>query len=131
MLCFFYIFLKFAHNISMIYVFSAISGMINGLFASGAGQILVFYLVFIQKAETHKARATSLFCTAIATIVSIIRYLNVIKADYKILLIAAFSGIIMGFLGSKLMNKIESNKLNLLSGAVITFFAIYNLISSR
>jgi len=114
----------------MIYLVSLISGIINGLFASGAGQILVFYLVFIQKIETHKGRATCLFCTSIATIVSITNYLNVINAEYSILVVVAIVGIITGYLGSKIMNKIEANKLNLLSGAIITFFAVYNLIVS-
>lgn len=114
----------------MIYLVSLISGIINGLFASGAGQILVFYLVFIQKIETHKGRATCLLCTSIATIVSIANYINVINVDCIILIAVAIVGIITGYLGSKIMNKIEANKLNLLSGAIITFFAVYNLIVS-
>ena len=115
----------------MIYVISLVSGIINGLFAGGAGQILVFYLVFIKKIETHKGRATSLFCTSIATLMSIVRYIGVIDIEIMNLIVVAIVGIIMGFLGSKVMNKIESNKLNLLSGAIITFFAVYNLIVSR
>lgn len=115
----------------MIYVFSLISGFINGLFASGAGQILVFFLIFMQKQETHKARATSLLCTSIATIISITRYASVVNIKISILIIVALCGIVFGNIGAKIMNKIEANKLNLLSGIVITFFSIYNLINIR
>ena len=112
----------------MLYVVGLISGIINGLFASGAGQILVFYLVFVQKMETHTGRATSLFCTSVATVVSIINYWKIVAVDYSTLITVAVVGIAMGCLGAKFMNKIEANKLNILSGVIITFFAVYSLI---
>ncbi|MBR5227697.1 MAG: sulfite exporter TauE/SafE family protein [Clostridia bacterium] len=103
------------------------SGIINGLFASGAGQILVFFLIYIIKIETHKARATSLICTTIATVVSIIGYSRFIDFEFKrsvTLLVIGFFG---GIIGSKIMVKIESNKLNLMSGAIIAFFSLYSI----
>lgn len=115
----------------MIYIISFASGVINGIFASGAGQILVFYLVFVKKLDTHIGRATSLVCTSAATVVSILRYLNFIDVNFKELIIVIICGIVFGSLGAKLMNKIESNKLNLLSGVIITFFALYSLVFNR
>ena len=59
-----------ANNIIMIYFIGLISGFINGLFASGAGQILVFYLVFIKKMDTYKTRAVSIALLSLASIIS-------------------------------------------------------------
>lgn len=113
----------------MIYISGLITGIINGLFASGAGQILVFFLIYILKLETHKARATSLVCTTLATFVSIIGYTRYINFELNKVLILLFIGSLGGIIGAKLMNKIESNKLNLISGLLITFFSLYNIFA--
>ena len=82
------------------------------------------------KFETHKARATSLMCVSLATIVTFIRYIKIIKIDYINIIIIVVFGIVFGFLGTKTMNKIESNKLNLISGVIVTFFSIYSFVWS-
>ena len=112
----------------MIYFVGIISGLINGIFASGAGQILVLYLIFIKKLDTYKARATSVLCISIVTIFSIYRYIKL--ADFKIfeIIIVAAIGIIFGRFGTRLMTKIKPDILNLISGIIITFFSAYNLI---
>lgn len=112
----------------MIYVGSLLSGVINGLFASGAGQIIVFLFIYFLKIETHTARATSVFLMGLVTIVTLVRYLNFIKLKIIHVIIVIITGLIFGILGSKLMKKIQSDWLNLISGIVIAGFAIYNLI---
>lgn len=107
---------------------SFFAGIINGLFASGAGQIVVFILVFILKIETHKARATSIFLISIVTIITILRYVLSIKLKIYHVIVVVISGLLFGMVGSKIMKKIPSNYLNLISGIVVTGFAIYSLI---
>ena len=122
------IFIFFIHNnIIMMYFVSCISGTINGLFAAAAGQIMIFYLVFVLKIESHKARATSIFCISIITIVSLIGYLKIVDFKIKHVLVVALCGIVFGFLGSRFMNKIKSNYLNLISGLLVFGMGIYNL----
>lgn len=112
----------------MIYVVSTLAGIINGLFASGAGQMIVFLLIYILRIETHKARATSVFLIGITTIITFIRYIAFVKLDLVKIITVAIVGISCGWIGSKLMKKIEANYLNLISGILVTVFAICRLI---
>lgn len=112
----------------MIYVGSLLSGVINGLFASGAGQIIVFLFIYFLKIETHTARATSVFLMGLVTIVTFIRYLGFVELDITHVIIVIISGIVFGVVGSKFMKKMQPDYLNLISGIVIAGFAIYNLI---
>lgn len=112
----------------MIYVGSLLSGVINGLFASGAGQIIVFLFIYFLKIETHTARATSVFLMGIVTIVTIIRYLMFITINIKEAIIVAVCGLLFGIIGSKIMKRLQPDYLNLISGMVIAGFAIYNLM---
>ena len=123
------IFAFFAHykNI-MIYIFSLISGIINGVFASGAGQILIVYLIFILKEKTHLSRTTSIIGIGTVTIFTMFRYIKLITINWQNIVITIISGIIFGAIGSKLMQKIPSKILNISSGIIIVIFSIYNLV---
>lgn len=122
----------FIHNIIvMIYFVSILCGIANGFFAAAAGQLMIFYLVYILKNEAHKARATSIFCISLITIVSLIGYLKLTK--FKIFQVATvmICGLIFGVLGSTFMKKIKSNWLNLISGLLVFGLGIYKLFFSR
>ena len=97
----------------MIYVIGFLIGTLNGLFASGAGQFLVFYLIFILKKETHIARALSVSILSISSIFAVFGYSNFV---------------ISGIIGAKLMKKIPANILNLISGILIVGLTIYKMI---
>ena len=112
----------------MIYVGSLLSGIINGLFASGAGQIIVFLFIYFLKIETHTARATSVFLMGIVTVITVIRYLNFIELELIHIIIVILSGLIFGIVGSKIMKKLQPDYLNLISGIIIAGFAMYNII---
>ena len=114
----------------MIYVGSLLAGFINGLFASGAGQIIVFLFIYLLKLETHEARATSIFLIGIVTIITFIRYLGFVELEMKHIAIVIIIGAIFGSMGSKLMKKIPADYLNLISGMIISGFAIYNLVKN-
>lgn len=113
----------------MVYIFSFVSGVINGLFASGAGQILVFFLIYIAKIDTHKARATSMLCMSLTAILSFIRYIKMVEVKILNIVIVAICGLVLGALGAKIMNKIESNALNILSGLIIFGLSLYNIFA--
>lgn len=112
----------------MIYFGSFFSGLINGLFASGAGQIFVFVLVFVLKFDTHKARATSVCAIGIVTIFTVIRYLKSVQLNLTKIVIVAIVGLFFGMCGSKIMKKIPAGYLNLISGILVAGFSIYSLI---
>lgn len=114
----------------MIYLVGLICGLLNGLFASGAGQILVLYLVFLRKLDTYKSRATSVLCLGCVTLFSLISYIKIVNFKFEQILIALVSGMIFGPFGAKLMRKINPNLLNLISGLLIIAFSLYNLIKN-
>lgn len=111
----------------MIYLVSILCGIANGLFAAAAGQIMIFYLVFILKKEAHKARATSIFCISLVTIISLIGYLKLAKFRFYQVITVVVCGIVFGILGSTVMKKIKSNWLNLISGLLVFGLGVYKL----
>ena len=111
----------------MIYLVSILCGVANGLFAAAAGQIMIFYLIFILKMESHKARATSVFCISIITIVSLIGYIKFVKFKFYQVITVVLCGFVFGIIGSKIMNKMKSDYLNLISGLLIFGLGVYKL----
>lgn len=111
----------------MIYFVSILCGIINGMFAAAAGQIMIFYLVFLKKNEAHRSRATSIFCISLITIISLIGYIKIAEFKLYEVVTVIICGLVFGFFGSKLMNKINSNYLNLISGVIIFGLSMYKL----
>ena len=74
-LIFYIIFFYFyTNNIFMSYLIFILIGAINGLFSSGAGQLLIFYLVYILKRDTKLSREYSLTIMPIISIPTFIIY---------------------------------------------------------
>ena len=115
----------------MIYFIGILVGLLNGLFASGAGQILVFYLIFILKKETHMSRALSVSLLSISSIFAIFGYSKLVDLKIDIIIKLIFIAIISGLIGTKLMKKIPADILNLISGVLIVSLTIYKMISRR
>ena len=112
----------------MIYFGSFFAGIINGLFASGAGQILVFMLIFILKQDTYKTRKLSVFVIGITSILTLIRYAKNVKVSVYKIIIVVITGMIFGTAGTKLIKKIKPNILNAFSGILIVALSIYKLL---
>ncbi len=112
----------------MIYVIGFLIGTLNGLFASGAGQFLVFYLIFILKKETHIARALSVSILSISSIFAVFGYSNFVQFNMMKVITVVIVAIISGIIGAKLMKKIPANILNLISGILIVGLTIYKMI---
>ena len=111
----------------IIYIVAILVGILNGLFASGAGQVLVFYLIFIKKMDTHLTRALSVSILSISSIFAIFGYKSMIKFDITKIILLIIIAVISGAIGSKLMKKIPSNILNLVSGLLISGLTIYKM----
>lgn len=101
------------------------------MFAAGAGQILVFYLIFIKNIETHDARCLSVSILSISSIFAIIGYSHFASYDLKKVIIVVFISCISGIIGTKLMKKIPANILNLIAGVLITSLTIYKFFYLR
>ncbi len=112
----------------MIYFGSFFAGIINGLFASGAGQILVFLLIFILKQDTYKSRKLSVFVIGITSILTLLRYIKAVDVNVKEVVIVIITGAIFGTVGTKIMKKITPNILNIFSGILIVGLSIYKLL---
>lgn len=89
---------------------------------------MIFYLVFIQKQDAHKSRATSIFCMSIVTIISLVGYIKIAEFELYQILTVSICGALFGFVGSRLMNKMNSNYLNLISGILVFGLGIYKLL---
>lgn len=126
-MCFFYILKKSTNNINMEIIVLIIVGALNGLFSAGAGQIFIFYLVYILKQDTKKSRDFSLSIIPIISIPTFIYYLT--KSNVSIIncLIFIVISLFFGYLGNVTMKKINGNILNLISGLFLTILSCYSL----
>lgn len=111
----------------MIYLIGILCGLLNGLFASGAGQVLVVYLIFCMKKETHLVRAVSVAVLATSSIFAIIGYSSFVDFDIKKVIVLSVIAAISGFVGAKLMKKIPANILNITSGVLIILLTGYKM----
>ncbi|MEG0872388.1 MAG: sulfite exporter TauE/SafE family protein [Clostridia bacterium] len=112
----------------MIYLIGIFVGILNGLFASGAGQVLVIYLIFFLKMQTHRTRALSVALLSVSSAFALIGYSHFVKFDFLKMVLLIIISAISGFIGAKLMKKIPSNILNLISGVLIVCLTGYKLL---
>ena len=104
-----------------------IVGILNGLFSSGAGQILIFYLIYILKQDTKKSREISLSVMPIISIPTFIYFFS--KSDINLItcLIFVVISLIFVYLGNVVMKKMNNNILNLISGLFLFILSFYSL----
>ena len=116
------------NNKYMIYFICFLVGVLNAVFASGSGQILVLYLITFLKIETHKARVTSVAVLSISSILALTGYKNIAHFEiYKIVLLIIIS-VFTGSIGTKLMKKIPAQILNLLSVVLLVGLTLFKLL---
>ncbi|NMA86650.1 MAG: sulfite exporter TauE/SafE family protein [Tissierellia bacterium] len=105
-----------------------ITGIINGLFGSGGGTIIVPALVFLVKMEDYKAHATAISIILPLSVISTIIYLKSNIVKFNIGYIIAIGGIIGSFIGAKLLKKIPNLILRKTFGIIIIITAIRMII---
>ncbi|HLR21048.1 MAG TPA: sulfite exporter TauE/SafE family protein [Tissierellaceae bacterium] len=100
------------------------TGLINGIFGSGGGTIIVPSLVFLIGLEDHKSHATAISIILPISIISTIVYLIHNSIPIKASLLVMSGGLLGSFLGAKLLPKIPVNLLRKVFGSVIIYTAI-------
>ncbi len=104
------------------------AGIINGLFTSGGGLILVPAFIYVLKMEPKKARATSIFCILPMVIVTALFYGKRNFINWKIGIFCAIGGIVGGLVGSKLLNKLSDKYLKIIFAMFLIYASINMLI---
>lgn len=104
------------------------AGLINGLFGSGGGTIVVPALVFLLNVDDHKAHATAISIILPLSIISVLIYYKHNIIQLNIAFIVAIGGMLGSFIGAKLLNKVPVNILRKIFGSIIIFAAIRMLI---
>ncbi len=107
-----------------IVIIGIVTGLINGLFGSGGGTIIVPALIFLLSIEEHKSHATAIMIILPLTIISAYIYFknNIIELNSSI--IVMFGGVLGGFIGAKLLNKLSSNSLRKMFGIFMIVAAL-------
>lgn len=97
------------------------AGIISGLFSTGGGMILVPAFIYFLKLNEKEARATSIMCVLAIVITTSIFYAKNNYINVALALECAIGGIVGGFIGSKLLNKLNEKFLKIL----FIFFIVY------
>lgn len=87
-------------------IIGTLAGIINGLFSTGGGIILVPAFIHLLKLDDTKARGTSVFCILPMAITSSFFYYKGNYIDWKIAVLCAIGGTIGGYIRSKIVKKI-------------------------
>lgn len=111
-------------NKSKLIAIGLITGLINGIFGSGGGTIVVPALVFILGVDDHKAHATAISIILPLSIISTIIYFTNDSIPFKVVVPVTIGGIIGSYIGAKTLNKIPVHILRKIFGSVIIYSAI-------
>jgi len=104
----------------LLIILGIIAGIINGMFSTGAGMILVPSYIYLLKKDEYTSRCTSIFVILIFCVINIIIYSKSIMFRFLYLPII-LSSIIGTVIGMKLVYKINKDILSVI-------FAIFTII---
>lgn len=102
----------------------AITGFVNGLFGSGGGTIVVPCMERFLNVEEHKAHATAIAIILPLSLLSIAFYVWKTDVLWSVALYASLGGVIGGFIGAKLLNKLSGVWLHRIFGVFMIVAAI-------
>ncbi|MBQ8299653.1 MAG: sulfite exporter TauE/SafE family protein [Clostridia bacterium] len=109
---------------TMVYVIGLIGGFVSGFFGAGGGLILLPAMVNILKVDEYKARGTTLASIFVATLIASIFYAQNNYFDMSLSLKLAIGGIVGGFLGAKITNKIPKDILAIAFNIFLLYVSI-------
>lgn len=89
-------------------VIGIMAGFISGFFSTGGGMLLVPTFLYLLKMEDKRARATASLCILPMVVTSGIFYYQNNYMDWKIGLLCAAGGILGGYIGAKLLKKLDA-----------------------
>ena len=104
-----------------------LSGILNGLFGSGAGTVVVFAMERFLKTDPKKTHSSAVLIILMMSLVSAFFYVTRGYFEFKLWLYVSIGGICGGFLGAKLLSKISKKWLKIIFGVVI-LAAAYKMI---
>lgn len=105
-------------------IIGAFTGLINGIFGSGGGIIIVLSLVFLIRIEDHKAHATAISIILPISIISTIVYFINNSVPIKSSIFVILGGVLGSYIGAKFLGKIPVNILRKLFGTIIIYVSI-------
>lgn len=105
-----------------------ITGLINGLIGIGGGTILIPSMVFFLGEEQHVAHGTSLAIILPTAMVSTFIYQANNHLDWALAFKIATSGMLGGYLGARLMEKIPALRLKQLFGIFMAVAGVRMLL---
>lgn len=100
------------------------SGFVNGLFGSGGGILLVPILNNIVKSEERKSHATALAVIFFLTTTSSIFYVSSGIYDFGLTIKVAIGSIIGGYIGAKILCKVNGKFLRISFGSIMIIAAL-------
>ena len=113
---------------ALVALIGLIAGILNGLFGSGGGTILVPALTDIIDLSQDKAQATAISVILPLTIVSSFIYAKSGFADWRLIGLTSVGGIIGGIIGAKFLNKCPTKLLRIIFGFFMIIASIRLLI---
>ena len=104
------------------------AGIISGLFSTGGGMILVPAFIHFFKLNEKEARSTSIMCVLAMVITTSFFYAKNNYINFALAIECAIGGIVGGFIGSKLLNKLNEKFLKILFIVFIVYVGIKFII---
>lgn len=105
-----------------------ITGFTNGLFGSGGGTIVVPCMEKFLNINAHKSHATAIAIILPLSILSAVIYLFKADIPWANAAVVSIGGVIGGFIGAKLLNKISGRWLHILFGTAMLLAAVRMLL---
>ncbi len=105
-------------------VIGLLVGVLNGVFGAGGGSLLVPLAERFLGLEPKTAHATTIPIILVMSSISAYFYIRRGFFDFNIWLFVSLGGLLGGFVGAKLLNKIPKRWLRAGFGGVICFTAI-------
>jgi len=109
-------------------VIGIITGLANGLFGSGGGTIVVPAMERFLKVEPHKAHATAIAIILPLSFLSMFIYLKNGNIDWFNVILISIGGMLGGFVGAKLLNRISDKWLHKIFGLFMVIAAVKMII---
>jgi len=111
-------------SIAKIALIGFIAGLVNGIFGSGGGTILVPCLVFLMDIEDHKAHATAISIILPLSLISSFIYFKYNVVDLPLTLKVAIGSVLGALAGSSMLNRISVNVLRKIFGIFMIVAAL-------
>ena len=105
-----------------------ITGLVNGIFGSGGGTILVLCLVFLMGIEDHKAHATAISIILPLSLISSFVYFRYEAVDLSLTLKVALGSVAGALVGSSILNRFPVKMLRKVFGIFMIIAAVRMLL---